>query len=324
MLTKEYLETLVPYNTSNLNTTYDTAMPIMTHTYDNTIDINVLAKSDGLVMENEDKLLMECKDNSPQHLKSSYWHAIYGKTHKEIRYGEYSYCTFALMIDVLSQYNGIKLSIEEIRNQLAIEYNKYVSNYSSVISDILIIEGKKTMGNQLKNGMISCSLMIHNDGYYLTIFDFWLLALKYKLPIIILGQQWFVHTEYKRAYLILNLSQNGKYIHIFTDAVKQNIVPKYRLMVSNKGEILNEIDTSVIDVMTYIDISEFLTKFVKSKTTYYVQRNPNKKKENVKKVELNTEQIKNNKKQKIDKLNEINKKKNVVIMDEFNMEQVEV
>ena len=64
------------------------------------------------------------------------------------------------------------------------EYKQYLDSYHDKIVDILSIEGKKTLGDQVHAQTLSFASFIYTDNYFLTTLDLWLLVLKYKIPII--------------------------------------------------------------------------------------------------------------------------------------------
>ena len=59
-----------------------------------------------------------------------------------------------------------------------------MDNYANKMIDILIIEGKKNLGDQVKSEILSFSSLIYTDNYFLTTFDLWLLVTKHKIPTI--------------------------------------------------------------------------------------------------------------------------------------------
>jgi hypothetical protein len=49
------------------------------------------------------------------------------------------------------------------------------------VIDILILEGKKTLGDQVKAETLTFSSFIYTDSYFITPLDIWLLVQKYKI-----------------------------------------------------------------------------------------------------------------------------------------------
>ena len=64
------------------------------------------------------------------------------------------------------------------------------------IVDILIIEGKKTLGDQVLIDTLSFSNFIYTDNYFLTTLDLWLLVNKYKIPSIFVSQKFILQTNH--------------------------------------------------------------------------------------------------------------------------------
>ena len=86
------------------------------------------------------------------------------------------------MIDLIERKTNEKITVNQLKNQLYEEYKLYLDKYKDKIVDILIIEGKQTLGDQVKSDSLSFINFIYTDNYFLTTFDIWLLIQKYKIP----------------------------------------------------------------------------------------------------------------------------------------------
>ena len=73
-----------------------------------------------------------------------------------------------------------------------------MEKYTDKIVDILIIEGKKTLGDQVKAETLSFSSFLYTDNYFLTTFDLWLLVQKYKIPTIFICQKFILQAKYEK------------------------------------------------------------------------------------------------------------------------------
>ena len=65
------------------------------------------------------------------------------------------------------------------------------------IIDILIHEGKQTLGDQVKSGALSFLNFIFTDSYFLTTLDLWLLVDKYEIPSIFISSKVIPETRFK-------------------------------------------------------------------------------------------------------------------------------
>jgi hypothetical protein len=81
------------------------------------------------------------------------------------------------------------LSVGQIRLELLQEYFKYLNKYEAQIVDILISEGKKTLGDQVKGKTMDFTHFIYNEDYYITNFDVWLILEKYKIPSVFISSK---------------------------------------------------------------------------------------------------------------------------------------
>ena len=130
-----------------------------------------------------------CVKTPHDHITSSLWKKCFPDDYIEEEYSKYNFCTFNFIIDLIERKTGEKFSINEIKNQLYDEYKKYIPDNTDKILDILITEGKKTLGDQVHSGTLSFASFIYTDNYFLTTFDLWLLVNKYKIPTIFLSQK---------------------------------------------------------------------------------------------------------------------------------------
>ena len=75
-----------------------------------------------------------------------------------------------------------------------------MNKYFYKIVDILIIEGKKTLGDQVKDEakLLTFDDFIYTDNYFLTTFDLWLLVTKFEIPTIFISQQFILQTKYTK------------------------------------------------------------------------------------------------------------------------------
>jgi hypothetical protein len=241
LLTQEYFETLVPAIINkyvNFNS-YDEAEPIITQTYDNTAEKNVITE--------------KCKKTINSKIKSIIWQNCFPKNFNEIEYDKTVGCTFEFIIDIIEKRTNERLEMNTIKNILYEEYQKFLTNYLNKIIDILIIEGKKYLGEKLKNNVITFTDFIFSDNYFLTTFDLWLLVNKYKIPTIFISSKNLLQTNYERNVFIAYNDKidydevlREQFCFMIIPSLKSEKIPEYKIIQNDKGDIfisLNEINS---------------------------------------------------------------------------------
>jgi len=198
-------------------------------------------------------------------------------THKDKEYNDTIICTFQFIIDLIENYTGIRHTINQIKNVLYHEYNQYLDKYQSKIIDILIIEGKKTLGKITKGKKddISFSTFISDVNYFLTTLDLWLLVEKYKIPTIFISQTCILQTKYEKHAFLAYGKEDDDFVFILLPGFNEKTKPKYKVIQNNNGEIfispryltcveyINEI------IQNKISFEEHLIDFTKQSTTNY-------------------------------------------------------
>ena len=288
-LTQEYFETL---NTAVTNkyinyNSYDEVQPILTQVYDNTIP----SLDHAIGIKNDHS----CELKVIESITSSVWKKCFPDNYSEIEYSKKvtdengneeiaktNYCTFAFIIDLIERKTGKKLQINQVKNELFEEYKKYVEKYIDKITNILIIEGKKTLGDQLHAGTLTFSSFIYTDNYFLTPFDLWLLVTKYEIPTIFISQKYILQTKYEKHEFTCYGDNADKFAFIVIPGLRPENIPKYKLIQSDKGEVfisLDKLNEECVERLTKsvddkISIEDYLENFTKPITTNYERKNP--------------------------------------------------
>ena len=289
LLTQEYFETL---NTAVTNkyikyNSYDEVHPILTQVYDNTIP----SLDHAIGIKNDHS----CELKVIESITSSVWKKCFPDNYSEIEYSKKvtdengneeiaktNYCTFAFIIDLIERKTGKKLQINQVKNELFEEYKKYVEKYIDKITNILIIEGKKTLGDQLHAGTLTFSSFIYTDNYFLTPFDLWLLVTKYEIPTIFISQKYILQTKYEKHEFTCYGENDDKFAFIVIPGLRPENIPKYKLIQSDKGEVfisLDKLNEECVERLTKsvddkISIEDYLENFTKPITTNYERKNP--------------------------------------------------
>jgi hypothetical protein len=279
---------------------------ITTSVYD---DVNP-SKNEFLYL-NEDKTEDELKDTltgqncEPEvidKLSAEVWRNCFrnnaGDKFGEIIFNGTVYCTFKLVSYILNrkeiQDKTLKKMYKDpndIKTLLLSEYNKYFLEYvvetqphkdreamvrmrDNLILKfvkILVLQGKKTRGDQVKSGDMNFASFIEYPDYYLTLMDLWVLFQHFKIPVIFLSKSCLFETNTKQ---LVGFSEAGdgqvdmreKFIFIMRTYPKKEKIPQYKIVTHN-GSILislNDIRESACknEFVTAIETKQTILKFV--------------------------------------------------------------
>ena len=275
-LTQEYFENLIPAVTNKYTkyNSYDETQPIITQVYDNKIP----SLDHAIGRKNE----LACDKLDNDHIKSSVWKKCFPENFIETEYSKYNFCTFNFIIDLIEKKTKEKFTINDIKNQLYDEYKKYLEKYKDKIVDILIIEGKKTLGDQVRADTLSFASFIYTDNYFLTTFDLWLLVNKYKIPTIFICQKFILQTKYEKHLFVGYGDEDDKFAFIVLPGFRPENVPNFKIIKSNKGDVfisLKEINEECIEdieesIRNKMDIEEYLESFIMPTKTNYEKKKP--------------------------------------------------
>ena len=276
LLTQEYFETLIPtvLNKFVKNNSYDETEPIITQIYENTIP-----SLDHAIGRKNEK---ECTKKIKTTISSSLWKNCFPEDYNVIEYSKQNFCTFNFIIDLIERKTSTKLSVNKIKNDLFAEYKPYLEKYTDKIIDILIIEGKKTLGDQVKAETLSFSSFLYTDNYFLTTFDLWLLVQKYKIPTIFICQKFILQTNYEKHAFVGYGNRNDDFAFILIPGFRPETVPVFRLVQTEKGDAfvsLNKLENSCVDKIyeafdNKISVGEYLEGLKKITKTTYKKKKP--------------------------------------------------
>jgi len=277
LLTQEYFESLIPaiINKYVEYNSYDEAEPITTQIYDNIVKISDIKETSVNELKNE-----TCIKKKHNKISILTWQGCFPDNFKEIEYSKNITCTFNCVIDIIEKKTSEQLDSSQIKNVLFEEYKKYLNNYYNKILDILIEEGKKTLGEQLKNEMITFGDFLYNDNYFLSPFDIWLLVNKYKIPTIFLSSYNLLQTSYEKNIFVAysdNIDDLGeKYCFLIIPKLRNESIPGYKIVENNRKEYFTSINdfmdsnkndecinTIKLAIENKIDINKYLEQFQK-------------------------------------------------------------
>jgi len=279
LLTQEYFETLVPGTTNKYikYNTYDQVEPNLTQIYDAVFDPNKQMEEEN---EENNENSESCNKIVKSKITSGIWKECFSEKYKEVEYGKYYICTFNFMIDLIEKKINKKLTISEIKNDLYNEYKKYLLDYQNKIVDILMIEGKKTLGDQVKSESLSFSSFIYTDNYFLTTMDIWLLVQKYQIPTIFICQKMILQTDYKKNVFVGFGEEKDDFIFIILPVFKAESIPIFKMVENEEGNCfisINKLNEECLDrIRDAFDnkksIKEYLQEFTKPKKNIYMKK----------------------------------------------------
>jgi hypothetical protein len=276
LLTQEYFEGLIPAikNKYVKHISYDEVLPMKTQMYENTFtSIQDLKKSDDV-----------CEKNIEKKIVSSIWNSCFPENFYEIVYGKQVVCTFEFIIDLIERRTGEKFSTNQIKNKLYEEYNKYFLQYIHKIVDILILEGKKTLGDQVNpESQMSFFNLIYSDNYFLTTLDLWLLVTKFQIPTIFISQKTILQTNYEKNEFLGYGTRDDDFAFIVLPGFRPENIPSYKLILSDKNDSfisLDRLNDACVEriynaIEEPVTIEEYLTDFIKPSKTKYVKKKQN-------------------------------------------------
>jgi hypothetical protein len=246
---------------------YDEAEPQMTQMYDNVI--RPFDESLNKTMN------VSCTKTIKKHITNTLWKKCFPDNYKEIEYGNTHVCTFSFVIDLVERKTQNKLTINKVKNDLYEAYRPYLDRFSQQIVDILILEGKKTMGDQVKSGALSFSNFIFSENYFLTTLDFWVLVQKYQLPVIFLSQKPILQTNDTENIFVGYGDETNDFAFVILPAFRPENIPKYKIVINNNNETfvsLKEIKEECMEAirsafLKKTSIESYLDNFQKPKKT---------------------------------------------------------
>jgi hypothetical protein len=185
------------------------------------------------------------------------------------------------IIDLIHKSNGTLLTENQIKTQLYQEYIKYLPNYKNKILDILTIQGKKTLCDQVKKETLSFINFIYTDSYFFTTLDLWILIEKYKIPSFFISSKFLLETDYqKHSFNAYGGKEAQRFVFIVIPGLRNENVPSYKLICDDKNSIFISIDKLVnaerIEELNepHSTVEDYLKKFSKNATTNYNKKMP--------------------------------------------------
>jgi hypothetical protein len=275
LLNQEFFENLVPSEMNKYATfnAFDNAEPLITQPYTNEMLLN----------EVKNKIQGRNCFPTEDTFKTDYWSSCFPK-YKKLLYTENKQCTFYLVIDILQKVKNIALTLEDVKNALIEEYNKYPSfEEKTKIVDILIEEFQQD-AKLIKEGTLDLEGLIIQDEFYMVNFDLWLLLTKYEIPSIFISSKPIAETRYnKKEFVCYQTPNSNEYVFIIAPSLRNVEYPKYKLVSDMNNNILISIDNikdgackeNILEAIKhYITIENYIAVYKRETKTMYRSKKP--------------------------------------------------
>ena len=244
LLNQEYFEGLEPIilNKYKVATSRDMVDPIITQGYDNLLHVgkhNTIKEYGVPADQNRHLSLTEtkCQGQKTDRIVSGIWKKLFPSTFRELSYENSILCGFSLLIDIIHYSKNITLSIEELKHILYEEYQPLLESQKEAIMDILILEGKKTIGNQVKKGKLGFDEFLYSEDYFITPLDIWLIVTKYTIPAILLSSVTILQTSNQETEFLLHGEPDDSFIFIVSPGLRSENIPKYKIITNESNDI---------------------------------------------------------------------------------------
>jgi hypothetical protein len=287
LLTQDFFESLIPADINKYAkfNTYDTAAPIMSQAYKKDVEL------DEAINPNHER---DCFRSDPMPIKSTIWKPCFPTNYNEVTYSGSHFCALYLIIDLIKEFNGQALTMEDIKDALIDQYRLLTDNYKNkskinTIINILREEGQFD-ANQLQDESINFEQLILQEGFGAVNFDIWILLVKYEIPSIFISSKEIPETRFNKNEFVcyMNEKHEDKFAFIVTPAMYRRSKlknPEYKLIIDDKQQVnislksLKDSDCSrQIEEAIHIayPINKYIEEiFEKDNTTKYKKRQKN-------------------------------------------------
>jgi hypothetical protein len=216
--------------------------PITTQVYDNLLHVGKqnTIKEFGIPAEQNRHLSLtetKCQGQKTDRIVSGIWKKIFPSSFRELSYENSILCGFSMLIDIIHYSKNIIFSIEELKHILYEEYQPLLELHKQTIMDILILEGKKTNGNQVKKWKLEFDEFLYSEDYFITPLDIWLIVTKYKIPAILLSSVTILQTGNKETEFVLYGKPDDSFIFIVSPGLRSENIPKYKIITNEGNDI---------------------------------------------------------------------------------------
>jgi hypothetical protein len=145
-------------------------------------------------------------------------------------------------------------SISDIKHELFYEYKVHLDNgQRDKIVDILMLEGKKTLGSKVKAETLLFDDFIYASNYFLTPLDLWILVNKYHIPSIFITSSKKILQNHAEQIVVGYSAKDyltDEYVFIVIPGLKPEQVPKFKLIIDESNNYfipINKLHYDCID-----------------------------------------------------------------------------
>lgn len=268
LLTSEYFDTLIPaaLNKYVKYNNYDSVEPQITQVYDNRLQLN-----DTNINIDVDNELVEYMPKMKDKITSGVWKKSFPSSYSELIYDN----GFHLLIDIIKKATSQNLTTNQIRLDLLHEYACYFKqngDYENKILDVLALEGKKILVQQVREKVITFTNFIYNGDYFISNLDVSLILQKYKIPSFFISTKPICQNKYTNNAYVIYGKTNDKFCFIVTSPLTRGEKnATYKLIQNDSQKIFMEKSVLRGDGLDRVDMaldnsqsmSDFLTVFNK-------------------------------------------------------------
>jgi hypothetical protein len=256
----DYYNDLTPsVKKPNKYTSYDEAQPSIYKQFENIDHYNFYEK---------ERLEKECV-TSPTHSTFS------GELTKIFSPEDNQLVRFSCSYGIIQSIIPVKTTAEELRMVLIQEYKKY-EGYRDIILQILKIQGKKALLEEMRTKGYSLEKIILSTNYFLTTLDIWLLCQYYGVPCILLSNRKDVRSNlmesgYREKSFLLHGNPDDEFSFIVVPGTRLKKNSLRLMQKKNEGNILDSYfyekgemkDQSLVDMAfsTRIPVEVMLQEF---------------------------------------------------------------
>ena len=187
---------------------------------------------------------------------------------------------YDIFINVLIDFNGNKITFDEIKKILTKQYTIFLKTYSKEIYKTLQIQGKTDLISKVKRKENTLIELINQKDYYLTNLDLIILFKKYKIPVIFISATKLKENN-KSAFVVNYLPETRYYYIIKQYGVVLNNNQKYGIIMLDRNikiDILSFENDFSDHLETNILESPFIKEIKKKKIVLLSKKSPPKKK----------------------------------------------
>ena len=249
-----YFDKLIPRLDNKYIKTYthDNAMPNKTLPYSNNVSFNK-----DLCKPYE---LTSLTENLTEYFSSEYHELTFMKT--------LGACSFNIIFFILKQ-EDIIISLEDLKNILITNYNKYYQEYEESMLNILTDETKHKYVKDIKSNKIKIHDMIIHGEYYVTELDIFFIFNHYNIPSILYSKKKFKAN--KQNLIVLNNTEKNIYYFININNDNNTI----SLLVKDETHIIIDINNTnkqlydkVVDLDYHLSIEEYIKDYREDKIVH--------------------------------------------------------